>query len=336
MTFQAPSAAANTGAPGAETPGTPPRGRFAPTPSGRMHLGNVWCALVAWLAVRSQGGTLVLRIEDLDPRKSPAGATEALLDDLAWLGLDWDEGPVRQSERTHIYADYLQRLVGMGLTYPCFCSHADLHTAEAPHASDGTPLYAGTCRGLTPEQVAEKAQRRNPGVRLVVPPADDPAGTIAFEDAVYGARSECLARECGDFLVRRSDRVHAYQLAVTVDDALMGVNQVVRGRDLLPSTARQIYLQRLLGFETPSYAHVPMLMAPDGTRRLSKRERDCDLGFMREHFGRPEVLLGRLAALTGLRPTDEPVRAADLAETFSWDQIRAHRGDVAVPGSFFC
>ncbi len=312
------------------------RGRFAPTPSGRMHLGNVWCALLAWLDIRSRGGELVLRIEDLDRRKVPAGAEEALLDDLRWLGLDWDGEPVRQSERTDLYAAALERLVEAGLTYPCFCSHADLHAAEAPHASDGTPIYAGTCRGLTPDQVAERSVRRNPGVRLVVPAADDPAGTIVFTDEVYGPRSECLARECGDFIVRRSDRVYAYQLAVTVDDALMGVTRVVRGRDLLPSTARQIYLQRLLGYGRPAYAHVPLLMAPSGERRLSKRERDCDLGFMRAHFGRPEVLLGRLARLGGLRPTDEPVTAAELAETFTWDAVRAHTADIPVPGSFFC
>lgn len=317
-------------------PPVPVRGRFAPTPSGRMHLGNVWCALLAWLDIRSQGGELVLRIEDLDRRKVPAGAEEALLDDLRWLGLDWDGEPVRQSERTDLYAAALERLVATGLTYPCFCSHADLHAAEAPHASDGTPIYAGTCRRLTPEQVAERAVRRNPGVRLEVPPADDPAGTIAFTDEVYGPRSECLARECGDFIVRRSDRVYAYQLAVTVDDALMGVSRVVRGRDLLPSAARQIYLQHLLGFDRPAYAHVPLLMAASGGRRLSKRERDCDLGFMRMHFGRPEVLLGRLARLGGLRPTDEPVTARELAETFTWDAVRAHRDDIPVPGGFFC
>jgi glutamyl-tRNA synthetase len=314
----------------------PVRGRFAPTPSGRMHLGNVWCALAAWLAVRSGGGTLVLRIEDLDPRKSPAGAEEALVDDLRWLGLDWDEGPVRQSERTALYARQVERLREAGLTYPCFCSRADLHVAEAPHASDGTPLYPGTCRALTPGQVAERARLRNPGTRLRVPDGDDPRGTVRFTDEVCGPRSECLARECGDFLVRRSDGVFAYQLAVTVDDELMGVNQVVRGNDLLPSTARQIYLQRLLGFSRPVYAHVPLLFAEGGARRLSKRDRDCDLGFMRRHFEKPEVLLGKVAALVGLRPTDEPASAAELVEAFSWDALRAMPPVVEVPGSFFC
>lgn len=316
-------------------PASPRRGRFAPTPSGRMHLGNVWCALLAWLDVRSVGGELVLRIEDLDRRKIPAGAADALMDDLRWLGLDWDEGPYYQSERTDVYAAYAERLQEAGLTYPCFCSRADLHVAEAPHASDGTPIYPGTCRSLTPEQAAEKARLRKPGLRLRVPDAGDPAGTVRFEDEVFGPRAECLAEECGDFLVRRSDGVFAYQLAVTVDDALMGVGRVVRGRDLLPSTARQIYLQRLLGFQRPAYAHVTMLLSADGARRLSKRDHDCDLGFMRGHFGRPEALLGRLAQLGGLRPTDEPVSAAELAETFDWSLVRAHPGDIAVPGSFF-
>lgn len=328
--------------PAPQAPATAPiRGRFAPTPSGRMHLGNVWCALMAWLAVRSRGGTLVLRIEDLDRHKIPAGAEAALIDDLRWLGFDWDEGPIRQSERTALYAEHAARLTAAGLTYPCFCSRADLHAAEAPHASDGTPIYAGTCRRLSPEQVAHlrATRQRPPALRLVVPGEDDPAGTICFEDGTYGPRREVLAQECGDFLVQRSDGVFSYQLAVTVDDALMGVTQVVRGCDLLPSTARQIYLQRLLGFAQPAYAHIPLLLAADGTRRLSKRDHDCDLGFMREHFGRPEVLLGRLAQLGGLRDADEPVSARELLDGFSWDAWAtdpAHRMDIPVPGSFFC
>lgn len=317
-----------------ETPAV--RGRFAPTPSGRMHLGNVWCALLAWLDVRSRNGELVLRIEDLDPNRVPPQAEELLIDDLRWLGLDWDEGPMRQSERSRIYAEYLAQLEAADLTYPCFCTRADLHAAEAPHASDGTPIYAGTCRKLSPTEARAKAERRSPGIRLAVPDAHDPAGHIAFTDDVYGAQDECLALECGDFIVRRTDGIHAYQLAVAVDDALMGVNRIVRGHDLLSSTARQIYLQELLGFARPTYAHVPLLLAADGSHRLSKRERDCDLGFMRAHFGKPEILLGKLAKLGGLRATDDPVSAAELAETFNWDDVRTHRHDIAVPPDFFC
>ncbi len=316
----------------------PPHGRFAPTPSGRMHLGNVWCALVAWLAVRSQGGTLTLRIEDLDPRKTPVGATETLIDDLRWLGLDWDEGPFFQSERSHIYAEQFARLQDLGLVYPCFCSRAELHAASAPHASDGTPVYAGTCRGLSPDEVARRSQERPAALRLRVPSVDEARGSVDFYDDVFGAQRECLAKECGDFLVRRSDGVHAYQLAVVVDDALMGVDQVVRGRDLIGSVARQVYLQELLGFARPRYAHLPMLMAQDGTRRLSKRDNDCDLGFMRAHFGRPEVLLGKLAHLTGLLDSADPVSARELVGEFSWERLRAQaaKGDIKVPGGFFC
>ena len=325
------------------------RGRFAPTPSGRMHLGNVWCALAAWLAARSCDGELVLRIEDLDPRTSEPDTARRLVEDLRWLGLDWDEGPYYQSRRTDVYAQAARRLVDAGLTFPCFCSRADLHAASAPHASDGTPIYAGTCRDLTPAEVERRrarfsAQGRQPALRLRVPAADDPAGTIAFVDETYGPQLDRLAQECGDFVIRRTDGVYAYQLAVVVDDGQMGVNQVVRGQDLLGSVGRQIYLQRLLGLPTPRYAHVPMLMAQDGTRRLSKRDHDCDLGFMRAHFGRPEVLLGRLAHLTGLRPTDEPASARDLLDGFTWEDMRraARRRlnatgteNIAVPASFF-
>ena len=320
---------ADFGAP-AGTPHNFIRGRFAPTPSGRMHLGNVWCALLAWLDVRSQGGELVLRIEDLDPARTPAGAEEALLDDLRWLGLTWDGEPVHQSERTELYHAALERLTRDGLTYPCFCTRADLHAAQAPHASDGTALYARTCRGLSEAEVARRSQVRTPGVRLAVPDEQ----VVRFVDDVCGPQEECLGTACGDFLVRRSDGVHAYQLAVVVDDALMGVNRVVRGNDLLSSTARQIYLQELLGFEHPSHAHVPLLLASDGSHRLSKRERDCDMGFMRAHFGRPEVLLGKLAQLGGLRATDEPASADELAREFSWDAVRAQPRSLCVPEGF--
>jgi glutamyl-tRNA synthetase len=303
-------------------------GRFAPTPSGRMHAGNVFAALMAWLSVRSAGGRMVLRIEDLDPRGHRPEATRLLLDDLRWLGLDWDEGPYRQSERGEVYADAIARLDELGLLYPCFCTRAELHAASAPHASDGTPVYAGTCRGLLPAEVERRSAVRPPATRLRVPDEDDQAGTVTFVDLAYGPHTQVLARECGDYLVRRSDGVIAYQLAVVVDDALMGVNQVVRGHDLLGSTARQIYLQRLLGYEQPSYGHVPLLVAPDG-RRLSKRDRDLDLGQIRACESGPEALLGRLAATVGLAEKGESVSADDLVERFSWEAIVEHlREDI--------
>ena len=304
-------------------------GRFAPSPSGRMHLGNVYAALVAWLSARSQGGRMVLRIEDLDPRTQSGPWADLLVEDLAWLGLDWDEGPIYQRDRIAHYEAALGRLADEGLLYPCFCTRAELHAASAPHASDGSPVYAGTCRGLTAAEVAERARTRPPATRLRVPSAADPAGTVRFEDRVYGAQESVLARDCGDFLVRRSDGVFAYQLAVVVDDAAMGVTEVVRGSDLLGSVARQRYLQDLLGFPHPDYAHVPLLVAADG-RRLSKRDRDLAMDGLRERFGAPERLLGHVAWLGGLAPDAAPRSAGELVGLFSWDAVRAHRSDIVV------
>lgn len=364
-------------------------GRFAPSPTGRMHLGNVFSSLLAWLSVRSQGGKLVLRIEDLDDRARSGPWDALLMDDLRWLGLDWDEGPYYQTDRIDLYADAVRQLDDMGLVYPCFCTRAELHAASAPHASDGTPVYAGTCRGLTAAEVAARSKARPPALRLKVPPvqgiassrgpfeSDAPeskhskteladfgnsmpreltfgdcsergvrgatasrsaaggyAGVMHFEDRTYGPQREVLAEECGDFLVRRSDGVYAYQLAVVVDDADMGVNEVVRGRDLLGSTARQMYLQDLLGYAHPSYAHVPLLVAPDG-RRLSKRDRDCDMGVLREHFGTPGALLGRLAYVAGLVPSPEPRTADQLVDEFRWSVVCEHRDNIAVEECFF-
>jgi len=308
-------------------------GRFAPTPSGRMHLGNAFSALVSWLGARSAGGRIVLRVEDLEARPGSRELAAQLMDDLAWLGLDWDEGPWYQSERSDVYEAAICRLAEKGLTYPCFCTRRELHAASAPHASDGTYVYQGTCRDLTPIEVRWRSQVRPPATRLVVPDQGDEKGQIAFDDLVFGHHAEELWRDCGDFLVRRSDGVFAYQLAVIVDDALMGVTQVVRGRDLLGSTARQIYLQRLLGFAQPTYAHVPLLVAPDG-RRLAKRDQDLELGELRARGMRPEELIGRLAAASGLIDAYEPVSATDLLDGFSWERLAEHHDDIVVGPDF--
>lgn len=313
--------------------GPPVVGRFAPTPSGRMHLGNVFSCLMAWLSARSAGGRVVLRIEDLDPRAQDRVVADRLMGDLEWLGLEWDEGPYWQSERTDIYEEAIRRLDDSGLTYPCFCTRAELHAATAPHTSDGTYLYAGTCRNLTPEQIAERSCRRAPATRLRVPDEDDPAGAIEFCDLAYGPQKEVLARECGDFLVRRSDGVFAYQLAVVVDDGLMGVNQVVRGRDLLGSCARQAYLARLLGLAAPAYGHVPLLTAPDG-RRLSKRDQDLDLGALRQRGVPSRRIVGALAAAAGIAPKGEEASPEELLGRFSWEKIAAHRGDIVINHEF--
>ena len=308
-------------------------GRFAPTPSGRMHLGNVFSCLMAWLSARSAHGRVVLRIEDLDPRAQDKAVADRLMADLEWLGLPWDEGPYWQSERTDIYEDVVRRLSELGLTYPCFCTRAELHAATAPHASDGTYLYAGTCRSLTPEQIAERARRRAPAMRLRVPDEGDPAGAIEFCDLAYGPQKEVLAHECGDFLVRRSDGVFAYQLAVVIDDGLMGVNQVVRGRDLLESSARQTYLARLLGLEAPTYGHVPLLVAPDG-RRLSKRDQDLDLGALRQQGISSRRIIGALAAAAGIAQKGEEASPVEHLGRFSWEKIAAHRGDIVINHEF--
>ncbi len=288
-------------------------GRFAPSPSGRMHLGNVFSALMAWLSVRSQGGEMVLRIEDLDPDRCRPEYAEALKDDLIWLGLDWDREQTPQSRRTAAYEAQFRRLSAMGLVYPCYCTRGELHAASAPHAADGRLIYAGTCRGLTAAQRAAKT--KTPAWRLSVPDQ-----VYGFDDGLQGHFEENLARDCGDFIIRRADGVYAYQLAVVTDDGQGGVTEVVRGMDLLDSTPRQLYLYALLGLTPPRFYHVPLLTAPDG-RRLSKRDRDRDLGVLRQTVT-AEALLGRLAALAGILDRPEAVSARELAAEFSWTKIR--------------
>ena len=287
-------------------------GRFAPTPSGRMHLGNVFAALIAWLSVRKAGGSLVLRMEDLDTQRTSDEFAKILRDDLLWLGLTWDEETQPQSRRSEIYREYFEKLEDMGLLYPCYCTRSQLHSVNAPHLSDGTDVYPGTCRDVTAHQRA--AFQRAPAWRLQVPDRE-----WVVEDLVQGTYKENLATDCGDFVVRRADGVYVYQLAVTVDDGLAGVTQVVRGMDLLSSAPRQMYLQELLGFSHPEYAHVPMLMAPDG-RRLSKRDKDLDLGYLRQHVS-PEKLIGILAKAAGFTQTSAPISAGELTECFSWDKL---------------
>lgn len=296
-------------------------GRFAPTPSGRMHLGNVWSALLAWLSARSSGGEFVLRIENLDLLRCPNEYAVLIRDDLHWLGLDWDWEQPPQHERTAAYEDIFHMLENRGLLYPCYCSRAGLHAASAPHAADGRPIYAGTCRNLTPEQRA--AQKKPPAWRLMVPDRE-----FGFTDGVQGFFEENLARDWGDFSIRRPDGIYAYQLAVVADDAAGRITEVVRGRDLLASTPCQLYLYELLDAPPPVFYHVPLLSAPDG-RRLSKRDLDQDMGAMRERY-RPEEVLGALAALAGLIPNGESASAMELAAVFSWDKIP--RDDLVFSG----
>lgn len=292
---------------------TPVVGRFAPTPSGRMHLGNVFAALIAWLSVRAQGGSLVLRMEDLDTERTKAEYAQVLREDLLWLGLTWDVETPPQSQRSQVYDRYFEKLMDEGLLYPCYCTRSQLHSVNAPHLSDGTYVYPGTCAHLTAAQ--RSALHRAPSWRVRVP---DEIWTV--EDMAQGTLRQNLKDECGDFVVRRADGVYVYQLAVTVDDAEAGVTEVVRGLDLLGSAPRQMYLQQLFGFSHPNYGHVPMLLAPDG-RRLSKRDRDLDLGVLRQRM-KPEELLGSLAAAAGLIDRNQPVSAQELAEGFTWSKLQ--------------
>lgn len=273
---------------------------------------------------------MVLRIEDLDTARCRPEYAKQLMEDLLWLGLTWDEGPGQsepnapyfQSERTALYEQALQQLCQKAWLYPCFCSRADLHAASAPHLSDGTVLYQNTCRSLTKEQQAARSEKRRGAIRIAVP--DE---VIAFTDGHLGPVSQNLQTECGDFILRRSDGTFAYQLAVTVDDEAMGVTEVVRGQDLLSSTPRQMYLQRLLGAKTPKYYHIPLLVNEQGVR-LSKREKSLDMGCLRCRYT-PRQLLGELAVLCGLLAQPCEITLDELTARFAWDKIP--REAVVVP-----
>ena len=298
-----------------------PSGRYAPSPSGRMHLGNLWACLIAWLSVRSAGGSVVLRLEDLDPDRCRREYCDQVMRDLEWLGLDWDGAPVYQSARTELYAAAFAQLERQGLVYPCFCTRAERLAASAPHRSDGVQVYDGRCRRLSAAERVGLAKTRRPAWRVRVPDRK-----YAFTDLLQGVFQENLERDCGDFILRRSDGVYAYQLAVVVDDAAMGVTQVVRGRDLLDSTPRQNYLQDLLACPRPEYGHVPLLLAADG-RRLAKRDRDQELGQLQKQCSAPE-LVGRLAWLAGLIDRPEGITPRELLPLFAWDKLP--REDIRI------
>ena len=220
------------------------------------------------------------------------------MDDLHWLGLDWDEGPYWQSERGEIYEHYLQQLRERGLTYPCYCTRADILATQAPHESDGRVVYKGTCRNLPPGIHSGPA-----AIRMKVP--DEGEGFVTFCDGHYGTHTVDLTTQCGDFIVRRKDGAWAYQLAVVVDDALMGINEVVRARQL--------------GFTPPRFTHLPLLCNSAG-QRLSKRDRSLDMESLRSHYS-PQQIIGMLAHAARLQTDDSPVEAPDLIEGFSWSSV---------------
>ncbi|MGW9127618.1 tRNA glutamyl-Q(34) synthetase GluQRS [Paenibacillus chitinolyticus] len=295
------------------------RGRFAPTPSGELHIGNARTALLAWLQTRAAGGTFVLRMEDIDKPRCRPELAEQITEDLRWLGLHWDEGPEAgdpfgpyvQSARGHLYEEALQTLRERGHLYPCYCSRAELHAiSSAPHglSSEG-PSYPGTCRFLTEAEREARAAVKAPAFRFAMPAED-----IAFRDLAAGAQV-FPGGAGGDFVVQRADGIVAYQLAAAVDDAAMGITDVLRGWDLLDSTPRQLMLLRALGCEPPRYTHVPLLYGPDG-QRLSKRHGSLSVSAIRRAGVPAETLLGVLAYLSGLTNRPEPVQADELTRDF--------------------
>lgn len=303
----------------------PVTGRFAPSPSGRLHLGNLLSSLLAWLDVRSQGGVMLFRLEDLDPARSFPRFADAMADDLLWLGLDWDVGwrpgdtAFAQSHRTKRYAGALKKLDALGLVYDCRCTRAERLAASAPHPGEDVPRGC-TCRTHPKPDTGRPAAKK-----LHVPDT-----TVLWQDGHFGAQEDVLCAGADDFIIRRSDGVFAYQLAVSVDDMEMGVTRVVRAQDLLSSTARQITLIRLLGGTPPNYCHCPLLVDSHG-RKLSKRAGDLSMEAFRERYT-PEALLGILAKLARLRDTDAPVSAQELVADFSWDRVPTT--PIQVPNGF--
>ncbi len=333
-------------------------GRFAPTPSGRMHIGNIYAMLGAWLSARSSNDAIYLRIEDIDEPRVVPGAADLIMDDLQWLGLDWDGAPVYQSARHRLYEDALRALQRLTiddsgavtadatgnatpLIYPCFCSRADIRAASAPQEGDRFMIYPGTCRRLAetnPDEVrARLAQGRRHSLRIAMPASNS---TIAFEDRVFGHQEFNVTREIGDSVVRRADGLFSYQLVVVVDDLAMGVDDIVRGRDLLRSNALQIWIrQALTGSTDYSYAHLPLIDNASG-QRLAKREKSLDMGILRKHGATPERVIGYCAWLLGLQGDPhsthpQPMSAQEALTEFSWTKVRTDSADRSLDPQAF-
>jgi glutamyl-tRNA synthetase len=307
------------------------RTRFAPSPTGDLHLGGAWTALASWVvarragapdrAPRPGGGASTLRFEDLDTARVASGARSRIEDDLLWLGLDWDEEPVEQSKRGRIYEEAVTTLAARGLVYPCDCSRAEIaRAASAPHEGEET-VYPGSCRDRDPA----RPMKRPPALRVRVP--DE---VIAYEDGALGPLSQDLAGEVGDFVLRRGDGVFAYQLAVVVDDAAMGITDVVRGADLVRSTPRQIWLARALGLAPPRHVHVPVVVAPDGTR-LEKRTPRATVRSLRDAGVSAHAVVGALAHGLGLWADRTPASAIEVARAAAAREIVWPRGRWSIP-----
>ena len=302
------------------------RGRFAPSPTGRIHLGNARSALLGWLQARAAGGQFLLRVEDLDRARCKPQFHNDLYRDLEWLGLDWDEPPLIQSERDTLYLEALEKLERVGRVYPCFCTRAEIaRAASAPHGlSEEGPRYPGICASLPPEAITERARARVPALRFRTAP-----GEWCFEDGLHGRICQDVATVVGDFVVRRNDGVASYQLAVVLDDALSGITDVLRGDDLLTSTPRQLQIYEALGLKAPRFWHVPLVLGEDG-KRLAKREGAFAVAELRERRLPVERVLGLLAAWSGLGD-GSPVTLEELVRRFR-PELLPHAPVVARDG----
>ncbi len=305
----------------------PPHGRLAPSPTGFLHLGNAWSFLWAWLWAKSvPGGSIILRMEDIDPQRSRSHYAAAIEEDLRWLGLVWDGPVVHQSMRHEHYAHAMQSLRQQELLYPCYCTRKELRTlAGAPHVDDSGAPYPGLCAQLSIEQRALKEQAGRKAawrLRCAFHGQEKSEDILSFNDVLHGEQRFTWQDVGGDFALCRSDGVVAYQLAVVVDDAAQGVTQVLRGADILVSTPRQLYLQKLLGFSTPSYAHVPLLLDVEG-ERLAKRHGSLALQTLRQAGVSVERILGLLAHMAGYERGQElrPIYLEELRENFSFSRF---------------
>ncbi len=311
-----------------------PVGRLAPSPTGAQHIGNARTYLLAWLSIRSRGGRIILRMEDIDSPRVKRGAADQAIDDLRWLGLDWDEGPdvggphapYVQTERLNFYSNALEQLKAAERVYPCTCSRTDVAAAaSAPHAGHEGPIYPGTCayrRMADAEILARSASEGNPvsfawRFRTTSAPRQ-------FTDLVAGVQSCNVAAELGDFVIAKADNSPSYQLAVVIDDHAMGITEVLRGDDLLPSAFRQLELYEFFGYRPPQFAHVPLVVGPDG-RRLAKRHGDTRLSTLRAAGVSPERLIGLLASSCGLVSKLEPVSARALISSFDRARLAQER-----------
>ena len=306
------------------------RGRFAPSPSGRLHVGNLLSSLLAWLDVRTLGGEMIFRLEDLDPDRSFYEYSCLMAEDLDWLGLDWDIGwrpnhgsKYAQSNRTALYEDIFKRFIENERIYPCYCSRAQRLAASAPHPGEARDYGCGC---MTMGDAERAASARIPSYKIHVDSC-----TISFDDDHYGPQAFTMQAGQDDFIVRRADGVFAYQLAVSYDDAVMGVTRVVRANDLLDSSPKQIWLIREMGYEPPIYCHAPLLVAADG-RKMSKRSGDLSMEVLRQRYT-PEQLCGKLAFLAGIIPSPIPVTPKDLIREFSWDKVPTN--NIVMPEGLF-